>query len=158
MFAGGGRGREMQVADGIGQLAIDLFREGLVLVPSAQAGFDVGNFDALIESRQRTHQRRRRIALHQHPVGFFLRKHAVELHECAGGDLGQRLICRHQIQVVIRRDGKEREHLIEHLAVLSRDADHAREFAGMLAQRLDDRGHLDGFGARAEDGEDFLWH
>ena len=51
---------------------------------------------------------------------------------------------------MIRHDLEEGEDLVEHLAVLRRDADDAGQVWMAGAERLDDRRHLDRFRAGAE--------
>src|SRR4051812_16323711 len=46
------------------------------------------------------------------------------------------------------------EHLVEHFAMLAGRADDAFDLARPAREGVNDRGHLDGFGASADDGED----
>ena len=64
----------------------------------------------------------------------------------------QVLPCLHQAQVVIRLDGEDVQHLVEHLPMLPGDA-HARHEVRPFLQRTNYRRHLDGFRTRAEDGK-----
>ena len=49
---------------------------------------------------------------------------------------------------------KDRQHLVEHLAVLGGGAGAHHECIGPRLERADHRRHLDGLGAGAEDDED----
>jgi len=46
------------------------------------------------------------------------------------------------VQVVVGRDAEERQHLVEHLAVLRGDADAGLETVGVLPDLVDDRAIL----------------
>jgi hypothetical protein len=56
----------------------------------------------------------------------------------------------HQVEVFIRLNPKVFDHLIEHLPVLSGEADDRVEIR-MASAFSDDRGHLDGLWPRPED-------
>ena len=61
----------------------------------------------------------------------------------------QRLRGLHQVQVEVRLDEKEVEHLVQHLAMLGRDADVDAE-AGVGLKGAHQRSELDGLGPGAE--------
>jgi hypothetical protein len=73
----------------------------------------------------------------------------------AGGDVGKVLPRLHQVQIELGRNLEQLQHLIEHLAVLGGHA-HAGIEGGVGLEGFDQGGHFDGFGAGAEDEEDFL--
>ena len=95
-----------------------------------------------------------RIALHHHPVGLFFVEHLADARKRTGGELVERLARRHQVEIVVGRHPCDIEHLVEHPAVLRRDADAAFE-ALVRLQGVDKWEKLDRFGPGAEDGEDF---
>ena len=66
--------------------------------------------------------------------------------ECARCQTPERLVRLHQIQIRVRHDAEDFEHLIEHLPMLAGDANMTAQI-GLLLQREHDRGHLDRFGA-----------
>jgi len=59
------------------------------------------------------------------------------------------LVGAHQVQVDVGPDAEDFEDLVEHLAMLRRDAD-ARRQQGVLPHGQDQGAELDGFGPRAE--------
>ena len=69
-------------------------------------------------------------------------------------EAGQRLARLHQIEIVVGGDGKGRQHLVQHVAVLRRDADFHREFIRLRAQPVNQRTKLDALRARSENAED----
>jgi hypothetical protein len=70
------------------------------------------------------------------------------------GNIKKVLIRLHEIKVEIRPYVKNFQHLVEHVAMLTRDADFGVK-SRVGGKRLDHGGHLDGFWPSAEDGEDF---
>ncbi len=56
----------------------------------------------------------------------------------------------HDVQVIIRRNLKEMQHLIQHLAVLTGYAHNCLKCIGMFPEFFDQRRHLDRLRARAE--------
>ncbi len=75
------------------------------------------------------------------------------MSEDGGSDLRQCLVRLHQIQIDIGFDAEQIQYLVEHFAVLGCGADERLDARG-AGQALYDGGHLDGFGPRADDGED----
>jgi hypothetical protein len=59
------------------------------------------------------------------------------------------------MEIVLGRDVEEPEDLIEHLAMLGGCA-HVDSELAVTPHLPDERGQLDGLGARAEDHEDFV--
>ena len=139
----------MQVGKRCGQPTVHLFRPRRAHVAGAQAGFHVAHRDAGMERGQRRRQRGAGVAVDQHHPRPAARQHVLHAGQHAGGDPGQVLAGTHQVEVVVGDDVEQLEHLVEHLPVLRSDADTDPQ-AAMLAQRMQDRGHLDGFRAGAE--------
>ncbi len=83
--------------------------------------------------------------------GLRLFEHRLHALEHTRRDLRERLIGGHDVEIVLRLDRKEREQVVEHLPVLRGDADDVVDVR-VRAQRMNDRGHLDRVGARAEHG------
>ncbi len=119
------------------------------LISSGQARLDVGDGDLLVVGRQGGGQRGGRVAVHEHAFGPKRSEHAAQSGEDRAGDVGQSLARLHDVQVVVRRDVEQGEHLVEHLAMLRRDA-HADVELRHAREALDDGRHLDGFGPRSE--------
>lgn len=57
---------------------------------------------------------------------------------------------------LVRRNLKNAQHSVEHLAVLSGDADDGFEITRVFLEFLYKGAHFDGFGACAEDEHDFF--
>ena len=90
----------------------------------------------------------------QNPIGFEFFQHRVEVSENPRAELRQCLSFAHQVEVVFGLDLEQLQRLIEHLTVLGSDA-YPRFDSLRLLEQADDGSHFDGFGAGAEDGEDF---
>jgi hypothetical protein len=98
------------------------------------------------------------VALDEHPIGSFVDQDRFETGQHAGRDLGRRLIVLHHVQVVVRLDGKDAQHLVEHFAVLGGDANSTDDALRVARQLADHRAELDSFGPRAEDREHLERH
>ena len=133
-----------------GYNAVHFFRKGRCKVERAQAGFNVRHRDAGVERTQSTGQRCGGVALHDSERGLHLQENLLKPGNQPRGEGGQSLARLHQIEIEIGRDSEYREHLIEHLAVLGRDADKGIQM-GLLPKNLDERAKLDRFRPRAKD-------
>ena len=121
----GGPPRRDEVGGGdeIHDAAVHLLGKRMLEVARAQPGLDVADADAPVERGERRAHRRRRVALHEEPVGLLAGEHRVEAGEDARGELVRRLVGPHQVEVDVGREREEREHLVEHLAMLRRRAE-----------------------------------
>ncbi len=93
--------------------AVDLLREGRVLVEGAQACLDVPQAHLAIEARHAGRHHRGRVALDQHPVRVLRGEHRLEPRDHSERDVGQRLLGKHHPQVVVGLDLEQAEHRIE---------------------------------------------
>ena len=110
--------------------------------------------DAAVERRQGPHEARRGVALHEHEIRSDLWEERREPVERPDGDVRKRLLLRHDPEVVVRDDREQRQHLVQHLAVLGGHDDDGDELRGMGAERADHGRHLDRVGSRPEDDHD----
>ena len=72
------------------------------------------------------------------------------------GDVEKRLARLHDVEVVVGHHAERAEHLVEHLAMLTRDTHDDLEVLCAGLQLIHERTHLDGLRARAEDEHDLL--
>ena len=151
-----GRSRrcEMQVGDAAGELAVHFLGERRVFVVRAQARLDVPHGRLMIVGCERARERRRRIAVYEHDIRLLLGQHFVEAVHGLARDVEERLPCRHDIEVIIRLDVEQMQHLIEHLAVLCCHGHHGDNRIRMLLQLQHDWCHLDRLRPRTEHGHD----
>ncbi|MNG93490.1 hypothetical protein D3C79_524590 [compost metagenome] len=141
------RGRcEVQRGDRASQATVAFFGPRRIQVVGAQAGFDVGNRDLLVVGREAGRQGRRRIAVDQDHIRLELCQDRLEPLQDCRGDIGQVLTWLHDVQVIVRRDLEQLQHLVEHLAVLAGHA-YARLEAIVLSQVEGQRCHFDGLWA-----------
>ena len=68
----------MQIGNDSCQAAIDLFREGMPFVVSAQARFHVTELDSAVEGKQGSSDNCSCIANCQHPVWFEIRQNRIQ--------------------------------------------------------------------------------
>ena len=62
-------------------------------------------------------------------------EHVAQAEQDARGDVEEILVRLHHRQVVIGDDGEQRQHLVEHLAMLAGDADARRQASATRAAR-----------------------
>ena len=153
--AGAGGGREVGGGEHPGELAVGLFRPGGKQVAGAQPRFHMAHRHLLVKGGQRGRQRGGGVAVHQDHVRLLGTDHVAQAEQNAGGDVVEILARRHDVQIVVRRDLEQRQHLIQHLAVLGGHAHPAVE-AGGGAQGFHHWRHFDGLRAGAEDTENPL--
>ena len=126
------RRRKVDGRDGTGQLAVHFFRERRIDVPCPQTGFDVAYRDLLVIRSQGAGEGRRRIAVDQDQVRFFLGQDILQAHEGLCRNVVQRLPLGHDIQVIVRRNPEEIQDLVEHLAMLGCNGDDGLDLVGMF--------------------------
>ena len=143
----------MQIGHAGRQHAVDLFRERRPLVEGPQARLDVADGDVPIERAQGGAEHGRRVALHDHQLGTAGVEIGVHGGDRPRGQIGERLVRPHQVEVGVRRDAEDGQHLIEHLAMLRGDA-HVRLERPVLAHGEDERAELDGLGSRSKNEGD----
>ena len=149
----GFRRRQMEVCDRADEAAIDLLGPGMVDVAAAQAGLDVRYGNSAVARRHGACERGGGVPLDNDPIWALCIHHARKTFEQASEQLVQCLSGLHQIQVMVRHHARDRQHLIQHPAMLSADAD-AGDDARVTLECMDQRKQLDGFGPSAEDGQD----
>lgn len=154
---GAGRfgGRKVQVGNGAGDFAVDFFGERRVLVARAQARFNMTHRYAGVVRSQAGGQGCGGVAMHQHQIRLLCSQHPLEAGQNAAAQVVQILTGLHDVQVMLGRDVKQMENLVQHLAVLGRDADHGFAVRCSGLKAFDQGSHLDGLGAGAKDDEDF---
>lgn len=125
----------------------------MIDVAAAQAGFDVIDGDLAVVGRQGPGHRGGGIALDHDSVRLLGVHHPPQFGQQRGGQPVKRLVGLHQVQIVVGNDPGDCQHLIEHLAVLRRNADDRHE-ARIVLQCRDHRKQLDRFGTGPEHDED----
>ena len=145
-----GRGREVVGRNAARHLPVHFLRPGAVEVARAQARLHMADGNLLIESCDSGGGRCCRVAMDQNHIRLdFLQDiaHAGK-HPC--GHVVEILALLHDVQVVIRHDLEDAQHLVQHLAVLARHAHNRLELSRILLELLYQRAHLDGLRPRAE--------
>src|SRR5215216_3656513 len=117
----------------------------------------MSDFDPAIVGKQGCSDNGCGITYDKHPIWLKVCQNRIEMCKDRGTDLCQRLISTHQVQVIIWLDLEKCKHLIEHLPVLRRDTD-TRFNIWCFLESSYNRRDLDGFGAGAENREDFDGH
>ena len=150
------RGGEVVLAHDVDGLAVELLGPGAVDVVRAQAGLDVPHRDLQVEARERRGEAGRGVAVDQDNVGPLILEDRLELDQNVAGDVEQRLARLHDRKVVVGRHVEDAQHLVEHLAVLTRYGHDRLELILASLQLVDEGAHLDCLRACAEDEHDFL--
>ena len=118
-------------------------------------GFNVADGNPRVKSRQRAAQSSRRVALHVDDIGLRIGHHRLQRRENPRRRRGQRLAGSHRVEIVIRNNAKDFQHLVEHLAMLRGHRDANIELRGPRLHVQNDGAELDGFRAGAEDEKGF---
>ena len=150
-------GTEVELGQAAHHGPVHLLREGGVPVPGPQACLHVAHGDLLVKGRQGAGEGGGGVAVDQDQVGLFLRKDLLQAQQALAGDGVQALAGLHDIQIVVRGDGKEAEDVVQHLPVLGGDAADAAELTPAL-QLLHQGRHLHRLRAGPEDRHDFQGH
>ena len=152
---GPGRGGKMVIGYDPGEAAVQFLRIGPVFVPGAQARLHVPHRNPEIIRRQGRAKGGRGIPVDQDHIRPLLRQDLPEASQDPDGDVKEVLVRGHEVQVIIRHDPEDFQHLVQHLAVLGRDRHLDLEVPGLF-QAQDHRGHLDGLGPGAENNENLF--
>ena len=150
-------GAEMKGRQVPHQGAVHLLRKGGVAIPGAQAGLHMAHCDLLIKGSQRAGKGGGGVSVDQHQVWLFPGKHLLQPQQAFAGDGVQALPVLHDVQVIVGRDGKQSQHIVQHLAVLGRDAADALDLSPAF-QLLHQGGHLHCLRPGPEDRHDFQGH
>ncbi|MMZ60669.1 hypothetical protein D1872_227770 [compost metagenome] len=113
------------------------------------------DFDLLEEGRVAGQKGRQRISVHEHNIRFRFTQNLLEPLQYAQRNFVQTLVRLHHVKIIIRNDAKHVKHLIKHLPVLCRDANHRFDILGVFLQLQDKRSHLDRLRPYAEDRHHF---
>ena len=147
---------EVVLAHDVDRLAVELLRPGAVDIVRAQAGLDVAHGDLQVEACERGGKAGRGVTMYEHDVGPLVLEDRLELEQHVARDVEQRLARLHDRQVVVGRNVEDAQHLVEHLTVLAGHGDDSLELIPARLQLVDERAHLDGLRAGAEDEHHFL--
>lgn len=151
------RGGEPPMGDHVHRLAVELLRPGAVEVARPEARLHVAHRNLQVEAGERGGEGRGGVAVHEHGVRALGLEHRPEPQQHVARDVEERLPRPHDVQVVVRLHLEDREHLLEHLAVLPRDAHDCVELVRTGLELVHERTHLDRLRAGAED-EHYFFH
>ena len=144
-------GAEMEVGDGPHHLPVHLLRVGGPLVVGAQACLHVSDRNPVVEGGQRPGEGGGGVPVDQHQVGLCVLQHPVHAGQALRGDGGQGLTGLHNVQIIVRLQGKDVQHRVQHLPVLGGDT--ADRFKLRAAGQLQGQGgHFDGLRPGSKDG------
>jgi hypothetical protein len=146
-------GGEVEIGNGTRDLAVHLFGPWLVNVSAAQTRFDMANGNLAEIGGERGRHGGERITMHKDAVRLMasnvLPRPSTRLASSASSDwLGL-----HHVQINVRRDAGNLQHLIQDFAVLGGDA-HECFQRRFLPERMNHGKHLDRLWSRAKDGDD----
>ena len=150
LFAGL-RGGEVVLAHDVDGLAVELLRPGAVDVVRAQARLDVAHGDLQVEAGKRRGEAGRGVTMDKDDVGPLVLEDGPELEQHVARHVEQRLARLHDRQVVVGRHTENAQHLVEHLTMLAGHGHDSLELTLARLQLVDERTHLDGLRASAED-------
>ena len=151
------RGGEVVLAHDIDGLAVELLRPGAVDVVRAKARLDVSHGDLQVEAGERRGEAGRGVPVNQDHVGPLVLEDRLELEQDIARHVEQRLARLHDGQVVVGSHIEDAQHLVEHLAMLTRHGHNGLELILARLQLVDERAHLDCLRAGPEDEHYFLF-
>src|SRR5579871_1577190 len=132
-------------------MPVHLFRKRPVLVARPQTGLHMPNAYLFLKRNECRSQCSCRISLNQQPIGGNFSKYSRQLLKNARSKFQRRLIFPHEIQIVIGRNVKHTQHLVQSAAMLRC---HAYKYLDVRsASGANDWRHFDGFWPRAENGD-----
>lgn len=111
--------------------------------------------DLQVEARERRGEAGRGVAVDQNHVGPLVLEDRLELEQDIARHVEQRLTRLHDGQVVVGSHIEDAQHLVEHLAMLTRHGHNGLELILARLQLVDERAHLDCLRAGPEDEHDF---
>ena len=109
----------MECGEGSDCASVNLLWPWLVDIATAQACLDMANRDLAVIGGNCPRQDRGRVALHHHPIRLFFIKHFANFEQSTCGQRIEGLARLHQIEIVVRDDAGDIEHLVQHFAMLS---------------------------------------
>ena len=112
----------------------------------------MGDRHAVVEARERSAERARRVSLDDNPVRCHLIDQRAEPLGEHAGQVGQPLAVRHHVEIDVRSEAEDVEHLMDELPMLAgRDQDWLARSRAL--ELVHDRGELDHLGTRPDDDE-----
>src|ERR1700722_10735212 len=136
----------MEIRKMRGEAAVDLFGKRIMLLPRAQACFDMANrYVAVVRSKRRS-KGRGRVSLDKEQGGAFPSQDRIESRYTRRRNVGKALSSLHHSQIIVRAQAENSQHLVEHFLVLPSDADLGLEVSPMLLQFQHYRRQLDRLG------------
>ena len=151
-----GRRREVIGRDSPRDLPIHLLRPRAVDVVGPEPRLDMADRYLLVERSERRGGAGGRVPMDQNHIRLRLLQHIPHPGKHPGGNVVQILPLLHDVQVVIRFHFENPEHLVQHLSMLAGHAHYRFELPRMPLEFFHQGAHFDGFGAGAENEEDFL--
>ena len=145
-----GRGGEVVGGNAAGDLAVHLLGPGAVDVVGAEAGLHVAHGNLLVERSEGSGGGGGGVAVDQHHIGLARLEHVAHTGEHAGSDIVQVLSLLHNIEVEVGLHLEDAQHLVQHLAVLSRHAHNRLKLLRILLELLDQRTHLNRLWSRSK--------
>ena len=150
-----GRRCKMEICDGRRQFPVHLFWERRILVAGAESCLHMAYRDLLVESSQRSYKGRSGIPMDQDQIRLCLFQDFLQTHQGTAGHIIQSLACGHDVQIIIRFDLEQIQHLIQHFPVLGRHRNDGFQHIRILFHFQYQRAHLNGFRPGTENRHDF---
>ena len=135
----------MKIRQGAGQFPVHLFRIGRKLVAGTQACFHMPQLDLGIIGRQGSRKGRSGIAVDQDQVRLRFGNHVFQPQQRFYRDIVQGLPAGHDIQVIVRFDGKQFQHLVQHFPMLGRYRHNRLDEVRIFPHFHHQRTHFDSF-------------
>jgi hypothetical protein len=122
-FRRGFGGREVHVRDAGDDAAVHLLGPRVVDVAAAQSGLDMADRNLAVISGEARDHRGQCVAMHDHAVRLLGVQRRADAGDEPRGERIEALVLLHHVEVDVRHDPGDLQHLIEQAAMLRGDAD-----------------------------------
>ena len=150
------RRREIIRSNTACNLPIHLFRPRVIDVVSSQTSLHMPHGNLLVEGGEGRSSTGCCISVYQYDIGRALLEHVTQTRKDASRNIIQVLPLRHNVEVIVRFDIKDGQHLIQHFAMLARDAHDGLKLCWRFLELFHQRAHLNGFRSCTKDQHYFL--
>ena len=150
------RGSEVILTDDAHSLTVEVLGVRGIDIVGPQSRLHMAHGDLQIEAGQGGDKGGGGVAVDQDHIGFLFFQHLPDAVQNICGNIKEGLLLLHDGQVVVRHHMEGRQHLVEHLPVLTGDADDGLQIVPAF-QLIDQGTHFNRFGTSSEDKHD-LFH
>ena len=148
-LAGRGR-RKMHICNCTGQLAVHFLRIRRIFIAGTQTSLHMAYRNLCIEGCQSASKGRRGVTMYKHHIRLSLFHNRLQAHQRTRSHIVQRLAGGHNVQIIVRLNTEQVEHLIQHFAMLCSNSNNRLDIFRILAHCQHQRTHFNSFRTSSE--------